>query len=92
MWLTEVVLFGGDEPWVTAHTLVPVSSLNGPLRRVKSLKNNPLENFLFASPLLVRETLEVVRTEDGWGRRSLFKLYGHPILVAEFFLPALIRT
>jgi chorismate--pyruvate lyase len=26
----------------------------------------------------------------GWGRRSLYQLRGHPILISEFFLPELL--
>ena len=36
--------------------------------------------------------LDVVSTVGGWGRCSLFLLDWQPILVAEFFLPALVSS
>ncbi|MGB4247034.1 MAG: chorismate lyase [Pseudohongiellaceae bacterium] len=91
MWSRRVLLQCGDTPWVAAHSLIPVSSMNGELKRLRHLHNKPLGEFLFRHPELRREQLEITRTADIWGRRSLFHLYGKPILVAEFFLPALFR-
>jgi chorismate lyase len=92
MWSRKVVLIGNNTPWVTAHSLVPADSLRGPLRRICKLQNKPLGEFLFRHPLLKRRQFEVARTGDGWGRRSIFYLFGKPLLVAEFFLPAILHT
>jgi len=92
MWSRRVVLRGDDVPWVLAHTLVPQASLFGELGQVKKLRNRPLGAFLFAHPGLRRARLHVSRFDTGWGRCSLFVLNRQPVLVAEFFLPALIQS
>jgi chorismate--pyruvate lyase len=40
------------------------------------------------APILLREITEIPGL--GWGRRSLYQLRGHPILISEFFLPELL--
>ncbi|MDT8428541.1 MAG: chorismate lyase [Pseudomonadales bacterium] len=90
MWSRKVTLIGRGQPWVTAHSLVPVSSLDSSLRRICKLQDKPLGEFLFANPCLSRSQLEITRTRWGWGRRSLFHLHDKPVLVAEFFLPDLL--
>lgn len=91
MWSRRVLLQCGDTPWVAAHSLIPISSMEGELKRLRHLHNKPLGEFLFRNPELRREQLELTRTDAIWGRRSLFHLYGKPLLVAEFFLPELFR-
>ncbi len=91
MWSRRVLLQCGDTPWVAAHSLIPVSSMEGQLKRLRRLNTKPLGEFLFRNPLLQRRQLELTQADDVWGRRSLFYLYGKPLLVAEFFLPALLR-
>jgi chorismate--pyruvate lyase len=91
MWSRKVVLCGHQQPWVTAHTLVPQASFKSPLRRIKKLQSKPLGAFLFSHPNLQRSRMDIVKCGDSWGRCSKFLLYGEPILVAEFFDPALIE-
>lgn len=91
-WSRKVTLLGCDTPWVRAHTLIPEHSLLSPLKTVMELNAQPLGEYLFNHPELVRGTLDVTLLgRDTWGRRSLFYLFGKPILVAEFFLPALLE-
>jgi chorismate--pyruvate lyase len=91
MWSRKVVLLGKGEPWVTAHTLVPRISLEGPLKSILELNDRPLGEFLFSHPELIRTGLELAAVPNGgWGRRSCFYLFDSPILVAEYFLPQLI--
>lgn len=96
----EVVLKGRGEPWVFARSLVPLTSLVGPLRQLRHLRTRPLGAFLFAQPRLAREPMEVSRIVPSdtyvpqflqseatlWGRRSVFRLAGKPLLVSEVFL------
>jgi len=93
----------GTQPWVFARTVIPLSSLRGEQRRLAHLGTRPLGAFLFADPSLRRSPLQVARlcsgdrllagqgaaTGEVWGRRSLFHLRDHPLLVSEFFLPGL---
>lgn len=98
--MREVVLWGRGEPWVFARSLVPMTSLVGPLRQLRHLSARPLGAFLFAQPRLAREPIEVSRIRPAdtyvpvslqgdarlWGRRSVFRLAGKPLLVSEVFL------
>lgn len=90
MWSRKVLLKNGHTPWVYAHSLIPVSSLMGPLKQLRKLSNRPLGEFLFRDYRLQRQQLEVAHLDDVTGRRSLFYLHGKPLLVAEFYLPALL--
>ncbi len=92
MWSRKVLLQCGDTPWVAAHSLIPVSSMQGPLKRLRALHDRPLGEFLFRHPQLRRDQLELTKAGKVWGRRSLFHLYNKPLLVAEFFLPALLQA
>lgn len=90
-WSRRVLLRGRGEAWVAAHTLIPEHALLGELREIVELSTRPLGEYLFSHPELMRATLDITRDpDDGWGRRSLFYLHRKPIMVAEFFLPALL--
>lgn len=92
-WSRKVLLLGKGEEWVAAHTLIPEHSFLSPLQQVMRLQSKPLGEFLFSHPDLLRsEMVFTPAAEQGWGRRSLFFLYQKPVMVAEFFLPALIAT
>tara|TARA_R100000093_G_scaffold70585_2_gene44084 strand:- start:635 stop:964 length:330 start_codon:yes stop_codon:yes gene_type:complete len=101
----EVILMGKGEPWVFARSLLPLSSLKGRLRQLRHLNTRPLGGFLFRQPDLEREPMEISRLKPGqryvppslqrgetlWGRRSVFRLEGRPLLVSEVFLPAFLE-
>jgi chorismate--pyruvate lyase len=90
-WSRKVVLVGDNTPWVLAHTLIPEFSLTGPLKRVLELNEKPLGEYLFSHPGLIRSGIDIAPLAgDSWGRRSLFYLFEKPIMVAEFFLPAIL--
>ncbi len=55
----EVILYGADTPLVYARTIMPLSTLKGPLRRLYYLGNRPLGGALFADPTMRRGKLEV---------------------------------
>ncbi len=59
--IRQVVLLCDEKPWVAARTIIPLSTLHGPLRRLRHLKNRPLGAFLFADPYLERGGIEVTR-------------------------------
>ncbi len=92
MWSRKVLLQCGQTPWVAAHSLIPLSSMQGPLKRLRRLDERPLGEFLFREPSMQRFQLELTQDAGIWGRRSLFYLHGRPLLVAEFFLPALLQA
>ena len=96
----EVLLRDGDRPLVYARTVIPVSTLRGPRRRYANLGNRPLGGMLFADRSMRRGEVEVCDAlpeasrrwlgVDGatriWGRRSVFRVGGKPLLVSEYFL------
>ena len=66
--------------------------------------NRPLGAMLFADRTMLREEVQVAilpvshdanrytqADESVWGRRSVFRVAGKPLLVSEYFLPELIK-
>lgn len=96
--IREVVLFGCNQPWVYARSIIPVKTLTGRLRKLRKLDNRPLGALLFSDPGMARGPVEIsnpsmleqtVPTHYGrpvQGRRSLFWLDHKPLLVSEVFL------
>ena len=79
----EVILFGANQPWVYARSIVPLTTLTGRLRKLRRLTNQPLGELLFKDPTMRREPVQVACFEPAsninlpiWGRRSVFKLDG----------------
>lgn len=100
--IREVVLYGHNQPWVFARSLLPLSSLTGSLRHLRKQGTRPLGAFLFSQPRLTRSPIAVAAMSRNhgyvpadligdkllWGRRSVFYLKKKPLLVSEVFLPA----
>ena len=99
--IREVVLRGQDQPWVFARSVLPLTSLTGPLRHLRKQGTRPLGAFLFSQPHLKRSPIalslisghhgyvprELIAHSPVWGRRSVFSLDDKPLLVSEVFLP-----
>jgi chorismate--pyruvate lyase len=87
----EVYLCVDSIPVVFARSILPTSSCAGINRDLLQVGNKPLGDVLFKNgqaPILLRQVTEIPRI--GFGRRTLYQLRGHPILITEFFLPALL--
>ena len=98
--IREVILQCNDEPWVFARSIVPISSLKGPLRQLRLLGNQPLGALIFKEPSMRRSAFEISlipgdstyihpnwrQPGEAWGRRSKFHMHGHPLLVSEVYL------
>jgi chorismate lyase len=96
----EVVLTIDAQPVVFARSLFPASSLTGPLRHLRHLRNRPLGAILFRFPSMHRSPFELARLAGdhsylppflrqeapAWGRRSCFEVAGRRLLVSEVFL------
>ena len=83
---------GQQLTWDTGR-LGPLGTLTGRNQQLRRLGTRPLGAFLFRDPGLRRDEVRVVRDASGhWGRRSRFLLRGRPLLVAEYFLPALLNS
>ncbi len=101
--LREVALRCGGQPLVVARTVIPLTSLRGRQRRLAALGRRPLGQLLFtdrsarrgpyALAYLTLRQAGVLRPPASgrvWGRRAVYHLGGMPLLVSEFFLPALV--
>ena len=98
--IREVALVCYGKPWVFARSVIPASSIQGNLRRLRKFDDSPLGALLFKDPSMEREAFEIapikgasqqipkqLRCEESlWGRRSKFTLSGKPLMVSEIFL------
>jgi len=103
--IRQVRLCCGHACWVYAKTVIPFSTLKGKQRIYANLGIRPLGAMLFADRTMQRDevmvtTLTGSQLPDGlglemqsavWGRRSVFRVGGKPLLVSEYFLPALLE-
>ena len=101
----QVRLCCGHACWVYARTVIPFSTLKGKQRIYANLGTRPLGAMLFADRTMQRDEVMVTAlygsqlpaglglAEDDlvWGRRSVFRVAGKPLLVSEYFLPALLE-
>ena len=100
----EVLLCCKNQPLVYARTVIPVTTIQGAQRRFANMGNRPLGGMLFADRTMRREQVQVAVLsashdvnrytridEPVWGRRSVFRVAGKPILVSEYFLPELLN-
>lgn len=102
----EVILYGNNQPWVFARSLLPLSSLTGRLRHLRKTSRKPLGAFLFKQPQLQRSPIEIARihqkhhylaeylhqNQSVWGRRSVFYVDQKPLMVSEVFLPDFVKN
>jgi len=99
--IREVLLQLDGRPVVYARSVLPLSSLRGGNRRLAHMTRRSLGAELFRAPAAKRRAVWLARvpgdalpaetraTGPVWGRQSLFLKRHAPLLVAEFFLPAL---
>lgn len=88
----EVTLLGNNIPWVQARSVLPLKTLRGKTGYLAHLGNRPLGAALFKEPSLKRLPLQYAYQKPLWGRRSVFIVRKKPVLVAEYFLPALLNS
>jgi chorismate lyase len=100
--IREVALLCHGQPWVFARSVIPASSLQGHLRRLRKFDNSSLGAMLFSDPSMHRAPFQLAKLNgfnhqlpqnmqqdaELWGRRSRFELGGKPIMVSEIFLQA----
>ncbi len=101
----QVRLCCGRACWVYARTVIPFSTLKGRQRIYANLGTRPLGAMLFTDRTMQRDQVMVtclagsqlpaglgLELDDTvWGRRSVFRVGGKPLLVSEYFLPALFK-
>lgn len=93
-------------PLVLARTVLPAATIRIAQRNLSHLGTRPLGEVIFAYPDLElrrrdfclaneRNWSDSIKTEFGldhalWGRRTLYAIHRQPLLVSEFFLPAML--
>ena len=86
----EVMLYGDQQPWVFARTLIPITTLSGAEQDLVDLGNIPLGYRVFNDRNSRRDALEVAnlgtQQQPRWARRSRLWINEKPMLVAELFL------
>lgn len=104
--IREVELLCHGQVWVIARSVIPMTTLRGEERQLKSLGNRSLGSFLFKSKAMKRGPLQITQTsphrlametesaadDSLWGRRSVFYLHNKPLLVSELFLPSILNA
>lgn len=65
--IRQVRLLCHDQPWVFARTVIPATTLHGPLRWLTRLGTKPLGEVLFSHPHIHRENLQISRLKRGQG-------------------------
>jgi len=92
-WIREVDLIVDDHVFVSARSVVPLSTLTGTDKQLKYLGSKPLGHLLFSNPRYQRKQFEIGRYLKNettfWGRRSIFTCGGgqKTLLVTETFMP-----
>lgn len=96
----QVVLRLDGDAMVYARSVFPMSTLSGPLLRLRRLANQSLGAFLFARNDMRRSPFELAllagnhdylpqplhQHDPVWARRSCFQVAGKSMLVSELFL------
>lgn len=96
----QIVMRLDGKAVVYARSVFPVSTLDGPLLRLRRLHNKSLGAFLFSRPDMRRSPFQVAllagddpylpeslhQDTEAWARRSCFQVAAKPMLVSEVFL------
>ncbi|MGV6988570.1 chorismate--pyruvate lyase family protein [Testudinibacter sp. P80/BLE/0925] len=83
-WLREVFLYGDQQPWLFARTVIP-EQLCIQFPPLLALGDKPLGEFLFEQKF-VRGELEWSKMDGLAARRSVFSMQDSWLLVSELFL------
>ncbi|HIL23104.1 MAG TPA: chorismate lyase, partial [Alcanivorax sp.] len=93
--IREVTLHLDGTPVVAARSVLPLTSLAGANRSLGHIGSRSLGLELYNRPVCQRDQVWARLASPGqnhpvcWGRQSRFIKRGAPLLVAEYFLPAL---
>lgn len=90
----EILLCNNEQPWVFARSVIPQAVVDTEL---SNLGREPLGRRLFNDTRFTRSPFEIgtlnasqlgyANNQTLWGRRSVFTLNNHSMIVAEVFLP-----
>lgn len=105
--IREVLLHIDDSPLVLARTVLPELTISIAHRNLSHLGTRPLGEVIFAYPDLELRQRYFSKAAPScwspaiqhefqiepaiWGRRTLYAIHNKPLLVSEFFLPAMFQ-
>ena len=106
--IREVLLYVDETPLVLARTVLPEATIRIAHRNLSHLGTRPLGEVIFAYPdlelrhryfSLTNANIWTPAVQDQfqikqaiWGRRTLYAIHNQPLLVSEFFLPAILKN
>lgn len=101
--IREVLLHADGKPLILARTVLPEPTIKIAKRNLSHLGTRPLGEVIFTYPKLEKWALNISCVEQNqwstqlleqvvmgrqiWGRRTVYAIYQHPLLVSEFFMP-----
>lgn len=89
--LRQVVIYGDNEPWLCARTMIPDSTLTGQERVIADLGTIPLGLHVFKEKNVRRDEIEIANVNVDehhlLARRSCLWVNNKLLLVSELFLP-----
>ncbi|MEQ1635214.1 MAG: chorismate lyase [Methylococcales bacterium] len=105
--IREVLLQADNVPLILARSIIPEATIKVAHRNLSHLGTRPLGEVIFAYPNLQRWELEITHVPQAawrentqhsfslqnpvWGRRTVYAIPIQPLLVSEFFLPAVLN-
>ena len=103
----EVLLHVDGTPLILARTIIPEMTIKAVNNKLAHLGNRPLGEIIFSYPKLERVAMDISLVkpqtwtdsalveadiqQDLWGRRTVYGIAHHQMLVSEFFLPAILE-
>ncbi|WP_305909142.1 chorismate lyase [Methylomarinum sp. Ch1-1] len=106
--IREVLLHADGKPLILARTILPKKTINIAKRNLSHLGTRPLGEVIFSYPDLERLQLDISAVppviwrpplreqidlkHTVWGRRTIYAIQKHPLLVSEFFLPGALEV
>ena len=103
----EVLLHAHGTPLILARTIIPETTIKAVNNKLAHLGNRPLGEIIFSYPKLERVAMDVCLVKPQtwtdtalseaniqhalWGRRTVYGIAHHQMLVSEFFLPAILE-
>lgn len=104
--IREVLLQADNVPLILARSIIPQATISVAHRNLSHLGTRPLGEVIFAYPNLQRRVLELTQVptqcwsqysqanfplhQPIWGRRTVYAIPAEPLLVSEFFMPAVL--
>ena len=78
--IREVLLQCNGQPWVYARSVIPVSSLRGPIRHLRHLDTRPLGQLLFNTPNMRRSPFQITQLSAQQLIHELNQNFGGPAM------------